>query len=173
MTFHEQLENYFNSILDFNWGNFNELDTQKQSSDWKSLLGEFDRMIREEHKLNGIDFAITTAMIRIYSEHFRELPIQSNLYTRINSELITNLLYDYIGDLEFEEAQKKSTASCDCELTHKFEKNPDTTNLKEIKVLYDGYYNPILLECLTCHFQWISYTADDSRGDTVYEKYVK
>lgn len=172
MTFHEQLENYFDSILDFNWGNFNELDTKKQSSDWESLLGEFDRMIREEHKLNGIDFAVTTAMIRIYSKYFQELPIESSLYTIINSKFITSRLYDYILDLEFEEAQKESTASCSCELRDQYKKKPITENLKEIKVLYDGYYNPTLLECLTCHFQWISYTADDSTGQTVFEKYV-
>ncbi|WP_298512494.1 hypothetical protein [uncultured Kordia sp.] len=171
MTFHEKLENYFDSILQFNWKTFNTLNVREQASDWKSLFDEFDRIIREEHELNGINFQKTTAMIQMYSKQFRELPIQSSLYTVINSRFITSRLYDMIRNLAFEEALKKSNAHCDCELRHKFGRKPITKHLKEIKVLYDGYYNPSLLECSNCSFQWISYAADDSTGATVYEKY--
>lgn len=171
MIFHEKLEDYFYSILNFNWEVFNTLSTREQASDWESLLGRFDHMIREEHQLNGIDFAITTAMIRIYSKRFQELPIKSSLYTKINSEFIKTRLYDFILTLKFEELQKKSTSICDCELRHEYNKKPDSTYLKEQKILYDGYYNPTLLTCTHCKFQWISYTADDDTGSTIFEKY--
>ncbi|MFK7749457.1 MAG: hypothetical protein AB8B65_13760 [Kordia sp.] len=171
MTFHERLEDYLNSILNFNWKTFSTLPFREQLSDWNSLLGQFDRLIREEHKLNGIDFPITTTMVRIYSKHFEKLPIESSLYTKINKQLISSRLYDFILDLEFEEVLKKSTAACDCKLRHEYHKKPTTENLKEVKVLFDGYYNHTLFECTKCNFQWISYVSDDSTGETIYEKH--
>ncbi|WP_420572263.1 hypothetical protein [Kordia sp.] len=171
MTFHEKLENYFNSILNFNWENFNKLNVRKQASDWKMLFSEFDEIVRKEYELNGIDFAAVIAMIRLHSNLFRELPIESSLYTIINKELIAARLYDFTLNLEYEDAKKRSTAICDCELLHKFKIAPETTHLKEMKTLHDGYYNPTLLECTICNFQWISYASDDSTGKIVFEKY--
>ncbi|AXG69983.1 hypothetical protein KORDIASMS9_02212 [Kordia sp. SMS9] len=172
MNFQEKLVNYLNVILNFNWETFNTLPIREQLSDWNLLFMEFDQMINEEHELNGVDFAITTAIVRMYSKHFEELPIESSLHSIINSKHIRPRLYAIILDLEFEEIQKKSTSICDCELRNRYDKKPIVKHLQKIKVLYDGYYNPMLLKCTNCNFQWISYTTDDSKGTTVFEKYI-
>jgi hypothetical protein len=81
-------------------------------------------------------------------------------------------LYQTVKDLQFEIDKQQSTAACDCALAHTYSKTPSLGNLQEIKVLYDGYYNPTLFACKICGFEWISYISDDSIGRTVYEKYV-
>jgi hypothetical protein len=171
MDLSEKLDEYFESLLNFNWNTFNALSVEAQMQDWRSIFQKFERILREEHQENSLDCDTANAAIFKNIIPLQQLPIERKLSTRISSRHLVRRLYEIVNDFQLEIGKQQTTATCDCTLSYKFHKTPTLDNLTKLKVLHDGYYNPTLYACKICDFQWISYVNDDSIGATVYEKY--
>jgi len=165
------IKNYLDVYLNYDWEAFNNLKLEEQSQKWKLLKDEFYAYLEKENEKMEFNFEEIYLLIRSYRHKFHNLSIEGKLYITVNNRLLENQLIETVKELEYQRVVKAKNSLCECEILAQFDKEPKSDNLTELGILKDSYYMAKLLECNTCKFLWNRYISDGSDGRIRFKKH--